>query len=175
VSAAQLLAEARDAGVMLVVRGKDRLGYSAPAGVLDRTGLRTRLLEHKAAVLSALNDPYTPMRLRLERIASSEGIDLSLIRNLPGDDVGACHGLTDETLTAYVRALRDSDLRRRGLVPADEIVIAVCRHCGPIWTHPQVAAVAPTVDGIPYVLGCPWCHVRDRSTIPHPSLPEIRP
>ena len=108
-------------------------------------------------------------------IADSEGMESTLIRSLPGEDVVACENLSDEVLRAYLRALSESELRKQGAVPADETAIALCRHCGPIWTHPQVAAIAPKVDGIPYVLGCPWCHVPDRSVVPHPTLPGIEP
>lgn len=96
---------------------------------------------------------------------------------LPDDWIGLDHGdiadmaaLTDRQLSAYVRMLADADLRRRGKVPADETAPALCKGCGPVWVHPAVAAVAPMVDGWPRVLGCPWCHVKNRALIPRPPV-----
>ena len=97
---------------------------------------------------------------------------------LPDDWIGLDHGevaeiaeLTDRQLSAYVRALADSDLRRHGKVPADETARALCRGCGPVWVHPAVASAAPVVDGLPRLLGCPWCHVRHAGLyVPRPSV-----
>jgi hypothetical protein len=55
-------------------------------------------------------------------------------------------------------------------VPPDETAAAICQHCGPIWLHPAVGSVAPVVDGWPRVLGCPWCHVKNRDALPRPLL-----
>jgi hypothetical protein len=72
-------------------------------------------------------------------------------------------------LRAYVRALRDADLRRHGRVPPDETAQALCVACGPVWVAPGVAAVAPKVAGWCRLLGCPWCHVRRAGlAVPHP-------
>jgi hypothetical protein len=97
---------------------------------------------------------------------------------LPDDLVGASDaapgelsGLNDAALRACARMLHESVGRRCGRVPADETAVAICRHCGPIWVAPEVAAVAPVVDGLPRLLGCAWCHVRDRAVVPHPPLP----
>jgi hypothetical protein len=106
---------------------------------------------------------------RLLSIADAEMIDPELVHRLPADVVEICTGLAKETLRAYLRALRDTALRERGNVPGDETAAALCRHCGPIWLHPAVARVVPVVDGWPRVLGCPWCHVRNREVVPHPK------
>lgn len=95
---------------------------------------------------------------------------------LPDEWMGLDHGslddlaaLDDAGLDAYVRCLRDSDLRARGKQPPDETTPGLCRSCGPIWLAPEIAAVAPKVDGLPRVLGCPWCHVKNRG-IPRPLV-----
>lgn len=110
------------------------------------------------------------IRNRLVGLADSEGIDLALIHSLPDSDAALCADLSDDTLRAYVRALRDSDLRERGQRPEDETGRALCAKCGPLWLHPAVAAVAPTVEGWARVLGCPWCHVTNRRAIPRPLV-----
>jgi hypothetical protein len=109
-----------------------------------------------------------PLRGHLIDLAAAEGIDAELIRRLPAEDVEGCQGLSDGVLTAYVRAVRDSDLRECGRVPADETAAAMCRHCGPVFVAPEIASAAPIVDGWPRVLGCSWCHTRNRASIPRP-------
>jgi len=110
------------------------------------------------------------LRGHLGRLANAEGIDRQLIAGLQLFDVAACAGLPVEILRTYIRALRDSDLRRQGKVPPDETAAAMCRLCGPVWLHPAVASVAPIVDGWPRVLGCPWCHLRERTLVPRPPI-----
>ena len=99
------------------------------------------------------------------------------VHGLPDEWLGLDHGgasqwaaLTDKQLSAYVAMLADASLRERGKRPADETAAALCRSCGPVWLHPAVAAVAPMLDGWPRVLGCPWCHVRNRRAIPCPLV-----
>jgi hypothetical protein len=96
---------------------------------------------------------------------------------LPDAFVGFDHGdeaflteLDASGLLAYVRVLRDAELRERGQRPDDETAPAFCTRCGPIWLHPSVAAVAPMVDGWARVLGCAWCHVTDQCAIPRPPV-----
>jgi hypothetical protein len=113
------------------------------------------------------------MRTRLLALADVELIDPAIVHALCAPDVGACAGGADDFLRAYLRALRDTDLRERGKVPEDETASALCRHCGSVWLHPAVAACAPVVNGWPRVLGCPWCHVENRRAIPRPR--ELSP
>lgn len=115
-------------------------------------------------------DLLRELRGKLERVADADQIDPRLVRDLHDDDVSACAGLPDETLIAYVRSLHDTDLRERGKVPADETAVALCRSCGPVWVHPNVASVAPVVDGWARLLGCGWCHLRNRQLVPHPPV-----
>lgn len=106
----------------------------------------------------------------LLRLADGELIDAGLVRRLSESDLLECIGLPDATLRAYLHALNDSALRQVGKVPRDETACGLCRHCGPVWLAPEIAAVAPMVNGWPVVLGCPWCHVRERALIPRPIV-----
>lgn len=115
------------------------------------------------------------IRDRLLMLAEREVIDPAAICDLAGPDFDGCAGLSDATLIAYLRALRDSAQRELGQCPSDETAVALCRSCGPIWIAPEVASVAPVVQGWPRVLGCPWCHVNNRQAIPRPAVGECRP
>ena len=110
------------------------------------------------------------IRSKLERFANDALFNPLLVRDLHDEDVAACAGLSDDALSAYVHMLRDTDLRSRGRAPADETAWALCRHCGPVWVHPAVASAAPVVGGWPHMLGCPWCHVRNRDAITRPLV-----
>jgi hypothetical protein len=148
-------------------RNGDKLHVEAPVGTLTPE-VRTVLVEAKPVILAKLSDARTLARLLA--LAIVEGVDPALVRALPAADVDDCAILSDDTLRAYLRALRDTDLRGRGVCPDDETAPAICRRCGPVWLHPAVAAAAPVVRSMPRVLGCPWCHVRDRSVIPRPEV-----
>ena len=110
------------------------------------------------------------IRARLLILAAADLIDADLVHKLPEADVLDCAGLPDETLRSYLRGFRDDDLRARGRRPTDETAVALCRKRGPIWTAPEVAAVAPVVDGWPRLLGCPNCHVENQRLIPRPLV-----
>src|SRR5699024_7358710 len=66
----------------------------------------------------------------------------------------------------------DTADREAGRLPASYTAKALCRHCGPVWLAPGVAAVLPMVDGWPRALGCPWCHVTppEGMCIPRPPV-----
>ncbi len=164
-TAENLIRDLAGRGVRLTAHG-DRLRVEAPAGTLTPE-LREMLAGAKPAILAALAGG---IREHLLTLAGAEGIAPDLIHALDGADVEACAGLADETLRAYVRALADADLRERGQRPADETAPALCRACGPVWLAPEVASAAPIVAGWPRVLGCPWCHVRNRDAIPRPLV-----
>jgi hypothetical protein len=169
--AKDLLRQFEQAGIHLEPRG-DKLHAEAKAGVLTPE-MRAQLTANKPVLMHLLQTTIPAsdsIRTRLLSIADAECIDPSLIRRLPDADLDACERLPIETLRAYIRALRASDLRERGKVPGDETAAALCRHCGPIWLHPAVVSVAPIVDGWARVLGCPWCHVRNRRAIPRPLV-----
>ncbi len=102
-------------------------------------------------------DPVT-IRAHLIEAATAECADPELVQRLTAADVTNCDGLPAATL------------RERGKRPADETAAALCRSCGPVWLHPAVAAVAPTIDDWPRVLGCPWCHVANGRAMPRPLV-----
>jgi hypothetical protein len=165
-AAASLFEELNDHGVTITRRG-DRLHIVAPRGTVTPE-LKQALAAQKAELLAALSE--FPTRDRLARLCHDEHIDRAIVDRLTAADVDACADLTDETLRAYLRALRDRGLREQGKRSAAETTPAMCRSCGPIWLAPEVAAAAPMVAGWPRVLGCPWCHVRNRKAIPRPSV-----
>jgi hypothetical protein len=112
----------------------------------------------------------TPIRAQLYAIARAEFIDARLIDRITPADLAECDGCSLDTLRAYVRALHATEQRERGRKPEAETAVVFCRSCGPVWLSPEVARVAPAVDGWPRVLGCPWCHVRNRKAIPRPPV-----
>jgi hypothetical protein len=114
-------------------------------------------------------DPLA-MRTYLLTLADAGRIDLALVRALSEVDVGACIGLPDDTLCAYLRALCDARLRARGKIPSDETAVIRCAHCGPVYAAPEVARVLPIIAGMPTAAGCPWCFNRlAGKPIPRPS------
>jgi len=87
-----------------------------------------------------------------------------------GDD-GFLAELDESALRAYVRVLRDSDLRERGQRPDDETAAILCARCGPVFAAPEVAAVLPVIAGLPTAAGCAWCGNRKRALpIPRPPM-----
>lgn len=152
---------------VLLTRHADRLRVEATAGTVTPE-LRLILSERKADLLAALS--ADPIRARLLKLAATELVDADLVDKLPEVEVLDCAELPDETLRAYLRGLRDVALRARGRRPADETAAASCHSCGPIWLNPSTVDVPPMTSGWPRLLGCPWCHVRNRRAIPRPSV-----
>lgn len=74
---------------------------------------------------------------------------------------------------AAASMLADSASMGVGRVPRDWTAAAVCRHCGPVWLHPDVVALLDVVDGCPWCIACPWCcvHSGPGKRIPHPHGP----
>ena len=80
-------------------------------------------------------------------------------------------GLDDRQRVAYLSMLADTADRHAGRVPEADTAAMHCQHCGPVWTHPDIAACLPVVAGWPRALGCPWCFVRKAGGyIPRPSI-----
>jgi hypothetical protein len=152
-------------------RNGDRLHYVDPRGVLTPE-LRKTLSEAKPAILAALDasDARLDIRAELERLALAEGIAAELVQRLSADDVAACAGLSSAALRAYVRVLRDAELRARGEVPPDETAAIQCVRCGPVFVAAEVAQVLPIIGGTPTAAGCPWCFNRKAGLqIPRPE------
>jgi len=85
-------------------------------------------------------------------------------------DIELLEALSDRALTAYVLAMRDSQLHERGERLPDETAPALCRSCGPVWLAQPIARVVPVVDGWPRILGGACCHIRNRKAIPRPLV-----
>ncbi|WP_143154276.1 hypothetical protein [Rhodanobacter sp. OK091] len=84
---------------------------------------------------------------------------------------GALKPLDACQLAALELMQRDTDDRHAGRVPAGDTARMWCKGCGPVWIHPDIAAVLPVVDGWPRALGCPWCFVRKAGAyIPRPPV-----
>lgn len=98
------------------------------------------------------------------------GIDASVLAAISVPEIESIEGKGTQFIESYLYALRDSALRAKGKVPGEETVPAMCRKCGPVWLAPEVAAVAPVVEGWPCILGCPYCHVKNRSLISRPLV-----
>lgn len=108
---------------------------------------------------------------RLLALAEREGRDAALVDGLTAADLRECEGLPDATLAAYLSALKDAADRMAGRVPDGETAITYCKGCGPIWTHPAIAAAIPKVNGWPTLMACPWCLVKARGRyVPRPAV-----
>jgi hypothetical protein len=163
-SAAALLRQLADIGVQITVSG-ERLHVEAKPGTLTPE-LRAMLVGRKDDLLAALTDP----RSQLLQLAETHGIAPKLVRDLSAADLHSYAG-SKETLLACLRALSDDADRRAGRAPAGDTAVVLCRSCGPVWLSPAIAAVGLRLHGTPYVLGCPWCHIRkDGLPIPRPPL-----
>jgi len=166
-SAHALYVELESAGVHITARG-DKLHIEAPIGTVT-PALRERLAENKPALLRLLQS-NSEMRLQLLAIANALLIDPAIVTRLDDVDVAECAGLEPDVLTAYVRALYDGHLLELGRSPPGDTAPAICHHCGPVFLHPLVAALAPVVAGWPRVLGSACCHIRARKTLPRPLV-----
>lgn len=124
-----------------------------------------------AVHLEPLPDALKPLRAHLLALAAAEGIDADHVHRLHDLDVAACIGLGARQLADYLAMLADTADRHAGRVPLDDTAPMHCERCGPVWIHPDIAAVLPVVDGWPRALGCPWCFVRKAGgTIPRPPV-----
>jgi hypothetical protein len=162
-----LYVELETAGVHLTANG-DRLRIRAPQGAVTES-IRAKLTANKPALLKLLQS-NSEQRLRLLAFANAEYLDSDVIERLDELDVVACAGLSDECLIAYVRALHDGQQLELGKALPEDTARAMCRHCGPVFIHPSIAAIAPMIDDWPRVLGCRCCHVRNRRAMPRPRV-----
>lgn len=171
-TAATLIRELADTGVRLSRRG-DRLHVEARPGAIT-PAVRQRLVECKAELLAALPEPAAPvesLRARLRRIAEAENMDPNLADRLPAGEERDYAVLEDDQLVGLLACWRDDSYRERGVPAPDDTATAFCRGCGPVLLHPSVAALAPAVNGVPRVLGCPWCHHRAKGRrVPRPKV-----
>lgn len=102
------------------------------------------------------------MRTRLLRLAAMEGMPAATVHRLHADEVSACHGLPNQTLRAYLGALKRTAIMREGVAPPDYTRAAHCDSCGPVWLW----------EGVPARVGaCPWCFRRKAGNpLPRPPV-----
>lgn len=138
----------------------------------QRVEVKSHFLSSSLSVLPAsVADALKPIRAHLLALAAAEGIDAAHVHRLHDPDVFACVGLDARQLDSYLAMLADTADRYAGRAPAGDTAAVHCEHCGPVWIHPDIAAVLPVVDGWPRALGCPWCFVRKAGGyIPRPPV-----
>jgi hypothetical protein len=125
--------------------------------------------EGQISRLAKLAPPTLSATERMLRAIRASGLPDELLGAEHGEPVGLV-ALTDRELSTYVNMLAETSAREQGKRPADETARAWCRHCGPVWIAPEVAEVAPVLDGWPRLLGCPGCHVRNRAALARPVV-----
>ena len=173
-NAVSLIGQCRAAGIRLQARG-DRLHVEAPAGSVTPE-LRQALAANKADVLAlveATPDTLKAERTRLLALAAAERIDAAHVHRMTDADLSdwIAAGLDDGQRREFLYLLEDTASRHAGRVPLDDTAPMYCLRCGPVWIHPDIAAVLPVVDGWPRALGCPWCAVcKAGGYIPRPSI-----
>ncbi|MEO5829363.1 MAG: hypothetical protein ABIQ36_02230, partial [Rhodanobacter sp.] len=124
-----------------------------------------------AVVNSHSLDVLKQERARLLALAAAEWIDAVHVHRLHDADLAECLGLEDDQRATFLHMLTDIADRHAGRAPLDDTAAIHCRHCGPVWAHPDMAAALPRVGGWPRALGCPWCFVRKAGGyIPRPSI-----
>ncbi|MET4570624.1 hypothetical protein [Rhodanobacter soli] len=119
---------------------------------------------------SAARGDRDRMRAALLALADDLELDRAIIHRLTTADLADCAGFPADALRAYLVALDDTATRQAGKVAVGDTAAIYCARCGPVFIHPDIAAVLPVVNGWPRALGCPWCFVRKAGgTIPRPE------
>jgi len=101
------------------------------------------------------------IRGRLLALAAAEFRDPAVVHALPESDLRAyaAHVATfppeqqADVLRALLSMLLDDADRKAGRVPQGDTAAILCRHCGPVYVAPSIAAVLPVVNGWPRALG----------------------
>ena len=115
--------------------------------------------------------PTDTLRAHLLVLAAAAQVDPHHVHRMLDPEVADYAGLSDAQLTVCLHMMADTADRNAGLVPAGDTAAMQCIHCGPVYIHPDIAAVLPVVDGLPRGLGCPWCFVRKAGgTVPSPLV-----
>lgn len=123
------------------------------------------------AGVAPATDQAVHLHARLRRIAEAQDLDPTLADRLPHGEEAEYADLDDDQLVGLLACWRDDSFRERGVPAPGDTATAFCRGSGPVLLHPSVAALAPVVNGVPRVLGCPWCHHRAKGRrVPRPKL-----
>ncbi|MHB1058088.1 MAG: hypothetical protein ACYC0F_09440 [Rhodanobacter sp.] len=166
-----LAAILEQAGLAPAAPAVSRPAGASPALAPQRVPVAPAVPVQKHEGVAESADPLHAIRAHLLALATGVGIDADHVHRLHALDIAACAGLDDGQLAGYLGMVRDTVDRHAGRVPLDDTAAVYCVHCGPIWLHPDIAAVLPMVDGWPRALGCPWCFIRKAGgTIPRPRL-----
>ena len=119
--------------------------------------------------------PAGTLRAHLLMLAAAAQVDLHHVHRMLDPDLADYAGLSDAQLTACLHMMADTADRNAGRVPAGDNAAIHCIHCGPVYIHPDIAAVLPVVGGWPRALGCTWCSVRRAGgTVPSAIPPTSR-
>lgn len=118
------------------------------------------------APVQGVAEKFAPdFRTRWRDAAMAAGVTPDAIDRLPAAELELYRRHFDTCADWYGAAqaaacmLRDSADMRAGRVPRGWTAATVCRHCGPVLLHPDVVRLLDVRDGMPWALGCPWCHV----------------
>lgn len=141
---------------------------SAPAAIpaipaIQGQGVAVKIAESQESqgVAAERTTPAT-IRAHLLALAEFECLEPALVHRLDDADVMTCAGESDETLTAYLRALDAAARMDAGMAPTGWTAARYCRLCGPVLLWPGCP---------PIVQACPWCFRRKAGKpIPRPLV-----
>jgi hypothetical protein len=175
-NAVTLIRELHAAGICISA-SDDRLHVEAPAGAVTPE-FRQRLAANKAKLLAHLHQSAQAVapvvmvdRAALLTLADGLGLDRTIVHRLTTADLADCAGFPAEALRTYLLMLDATATRWAGKVPEGDTAAIFCAHCGPVFAHPDIAAVLPVVGGWPHALGCPWCFIRKAVLqVPRPKV-----
>lgn len=108
----------------------------------------------------AHSEKISAVRDRLRDIAVTESIVTAVVDELVDEDVAACAGESDATLTTYLAVLARRRDMGNGVVPEGWTQTVTCRGCGPVPLWPECPSE---------VIACPWCAIRTGNRTPAPS------
>lgn len=113
----------------------------------------------------------TPAALTLQRVPVVPPVPVQKHRGEAAAASWDMPVLSPEQMAVLESMAADTSERMAGRVPKGDTAAMICKGCGPVWIHPDIAAVLPVVNGWPRALGCPWCSVRKSGVaIPRPTI-----
>jgi hypothetical protein len=121
-----------------------RAAYSQDSQDSQGVESEKRISAGAAVVNSHSLDALKQERARLLALAAAEWIDAAHVYRLHDADLAECLGLDDSQRATFLHMLTDISDRHAGRVPLDDTAAIHCRHCGPVWAHPDIAAALPS-------------------------------